>query len=60
MAHPEFDVRVTETVGIHWLQAATLYQTDADYASPQLGLSVHVRQTHTLTLQQAHKCAKSW
>lgn len=42
VAHPEFDVRVTEAIGIHGLEAATFYQTDADYASPQLGFSVHI------------------
>lgn len=40
--HPEFDIRVAEAVGIHGLEAATFYQTDADYTSPQLGFSVHI------------------
>ncbi len=52
--HPEFDVRVAQAVVVHGLKAATLDQTDADDTSPQLGFSVHVRQTHALILQQAH------
>lgn len=54
MAHPEFDVRVTEAVGVHGLEATTFDQTDADDPPPQLSFSVHVGQTHTLILQQAH------
>lgn len=54
VAHPEFDVRVTEAVGVHGLEATTFDQTDADDPPPQLSFSVHVGQTHTLILQQAH------
>lgn len=54
VSHPEFDIRVTKAVGVHGLEVAAFDQTDADYASPQLSFSVHVGQTHTLILQQAH------
>lgn len=42
VSHPEFNVRVTEAVVIHGLEAATFYKADADDASPQLGFSVHI------------------
>lgn len=42
VAHPEFDIRVAEAVGVHGLQATTFDQTDADDPSPELGFSVHI------------------
>lgn len=42
VAHPEFDIRVAQAIGIHRLEAATFDETDADYTSPQLSFSVHI------------------
>lgn len=41
VSHPEFDIRVTEAIGIHGLELATFDQTDADYTSPKLSFFVH-------------------
>lgn len=41
VSHPEFDIRVTEAIGIHGLELAAFDQTDADYTSPELSFSVH-------------------
>lgn len=40
MAHPKFDVGVTQAVSVHGLQVLTLDQSDADDASPQLRFPV--------------------
>lgn len=50
LAQSELGVRVTQTVGVHGDQVATLDQRHADDAAPQLGLPVEVGEARGLLL----------
>lgn len=50
LAQSELGVRVTQTVGVHGDQVATLDQRDADDAAPQLRFPVEVGEARRLLL----------